>query len=109
MDLYWKPSVGNTLLHASSLHPKSLVRSIPYAQYIWIQRNCTSDLDFKKHADLLQQRLLACGYSHTLLRHSFNRGKAKSKASVLYGAPFKQRDQTVGSITDRKKLASPHG
>lgn len=70
-DLYRKPTAGNTLLHASSLHPRPLVRSIPFAQYLRLRRNCTEDGDFYKQANALRTRLLARGYKRTVLRKAF--------------------------------------
>lgn len=98
-DLYRKLSAGNTLLHASSSHPSSLIRTIPYAQYLRLRRNCTSHLDFKRQANLLRERLLAGGYSCTLLRHSYNRAWTKTRGSLLYNIPSKQSPQTVCLVT----------
>lgn len=64
-DLYRKPTAGNTLLHATSAHPKPLVCSIPFAQYLGLRRNCTLESDFRLQANALRKRLLLRGYSRT--------------------------------------------
>lgn len=56
-DLYRKPSSGNIILHAQSSHSASLIRSISYAQYLRIRRNCSSEEDFFCQSDLLRLRL----------------------------------------------------
>ena len=83
-DLYRKPTAGNTLLYASSAHPKPLIRSIPFAQYLRLRRNCTLPTDFKTQADALRVRLLARGYTHTNLKRAYNRACLRSRHSLLY-------------------------
>lgn len=61
--LFQKPKAGNTILKANSGHPSSLVKSIPYGQYLRIKWNCSSQEDFHKQANELKNRLLARGYS----------------------------------------------
>lgn len=41
--LYRKPSVGNPVLHATSSHPKPLISSIPYSQYLRLKINCSRE------------------------------------------------------------------
>lgn len=53
-DLYRKPTAGNTILEASSFHPKPLLASIPYGQYIRAKQNCSSDVLFEKEAAVLR-------------------------------------------------------
>lgn len=71
--LFRKESAGNTLLHADSAHPHTLIRSIPYAQYLRLHRNCTFTDEFKSQANLLRDRLKASGYSKFLLCRAYNR------------------------------------
>lgn len=42
-SLYRKLTAGNTILHAASAHPHSLVQSIPFSQYLHLRRNCSSE------------------------------------------------------------------
>lgn len=72
-DLYRKSTAGNTLLYATSVHLKPLVRSIPFAQYLRLRRNCTLESDFRIRANALRERLLLRGYSRTNLRKAFNK------------------------------------
>lgn len=60
---YRKPTAGNTILHSSSFHPKPLVNSIHYSQYLCTRRNCFNNDTFKEEADKLRERLLARGQS----------------------------------------------
>lgn len=61
-SLYRKPTAGNTILHALSAHPYSLVQCMPFSQYLRLRRECSSEEPFKYEADLLFDRLLARGY-----------------------------------------------
>lgn len=97
--LYWKPSAGNTLLHMSSSHPRPLIRSIPYAQYLRLRRNCTEDGDFYRQANALRTRLLARGYSRTTLRKAFNRASALDRHSLLFGPTRPKKPYTSKIIT----------
>lgn len=81
-DLYRKPSVSNTLLHASIAHPCPLVHSILYAQYLRLRRNCTEDEDFHTQVSAFAERLLAKGYSRTNLRKAYNKAFAHTRSSL---------------------------
>lgn len=82
--LFKKPTAGNTILRSSSSHPKSLVNSIPYSQYIRIKRNCSDYADYKKEANSLKQRLLDRGYSHKCLKQAFNRVEKRKRHDLLF-------------------------
>lgn len=86
-DLYRKPTAGNTLLYATSAHPRSLVRSIPYTQYLQLRRNCTLEGDFRIQAKALRERLLLRGYSSTNLRKAFNKASSRPQISLLFNRP----------------------
>lgn len=73
--LFRKETVGNTLLHADSIHTDSLKKSIPFCQFLRIRRNCTTDEDFQREYDELTTRLLSRGYTKTTLKKAFNRVK----------------------------------
>lgn len=82
--LFRKETAGNTLLHAESAHPRSLIKSIPYAQYLRLRRNCTHLEEFKSQANALRNRLLARGYTKTILRSAYNKAIRQSRNSLLF-------------------------
>lgn len=86
-SLYRKPTVGNTILHATSAHPHSLVQSIPFSQYPCLRRNCSGEESFKHEADLLYDRLIVRAYSRTCLKKALRKAQGKSRDALLFSRP----------------------
>lgn len=82
--LYRKPTAGISLLWFNSAHPHSLKGSIPFAQYLRIRRLCSSDNEFKTQAHVLQTRLLARGYSISLLKKAYKHAWTLERQNILY-------------------------
>lgn len=98
-SLFRKPTAGNTILHARSAHPRPLVQSIPFSQYIRLKCNCSMDADFKYEADLLYQRLLARGYTKTTLKKAFKKAITKPRSALLFPEPKQTNSEVVRLIT----------
>lgn len=82
--LFRKETAGNTILHASSSHPKPLVLSIPYEQYLRLRRNCSTDIEFVCEANKLRERLIDRGYSSTCLKKAFRRARGQLRHNILF-------------------------
>lgn len=57
-----KPSASPTYLHADSMHPRHLIKSIPFAQLLRLRRNSSDIKHFSQPASKLITRFLARGY-----------------------------------------------
>ncbi|XP_077106895.1 uncharacterized protein LOC143764801 [Ranitomeya variabilis] len=60
-DLYRKETSVNSLLHASSTHPRHLKDNITYGQFLRAKFICSEKCSYQKQADELQFE--ECGYS----------------------------------------------
>lgn len=96
--LFCKSNSGNTILHAGSVHPKPLVSSIPYNQYLGLKRICSSEAHFKQEANALRNRLLARGYSRTMLRKADNRACNRTRKDLLFNSKKKTQSDSVRII-----------
>lgn len=72
-SLFRKQALGNTILKCSRLHPAPLRRAIQFGQYLRLRRICSVEEDFIKEAGALQTRLIARGYSRSLLKIAFKK------------------------------------
>lgn len=59
--LFRKPTSGNTILHSSSFHPRPLINSVPYSEYLRNKLNCSNEKDYKQEAKALKTQLLKRG------------------------------------------------
>ena len=71
--LYRKPTDCQNYLHASSNHPYSLKKSIPYSQALRIKRICTSTEEYKTHCTALCQQLVEKRYNANLIKEQIER------------------------------------
>lgn len=83
-DLYRKPSSANTIVHATRAHPKSLVQSIPYGQYLRLRCNFTREEDIVIRTNELRERLLKRGYTKTCLKKAFKKAMQRTKHSLIH-------------------------
>lgn len=79
-----KPTAGNTILHASSSHPQSLLLAIPYSQYLRLRRNCSDQESYLHETAALRDRLLCRGYSHSTLKKAFRRANGQTRRELLF-------------------------
>ena len=64
---YSKPTSAPFYLHASSMHAKPMIESIPYAQLLRLRRNSSSTDEFLLSARKLLHTLRLRGYSNAIL------------------------------------------
>lgn len=93
--LFRKPTAGNTILRANSGQPTSLVKSIPYGQYLRLKRNCSWQKEFQFKANKLKERLIAHGYSKKILKKAYQKANDRDrKGLVLQTARFGSDEKT---------------
>ncbi|KAM9316543.1 putative cation-transporting ATPase 13A4 [Gastrophryne carolinensis] len=98
-DFYRKETAANNILRASSAHPKHLVSSIPYGEYLRARRNCTLDSDFEQEAANIRTRLNARGYNSRILRRAYKKAKARSRQDLLYKPKASRQNTPLAMIS----------
>ncbi|CAJ0963256.1 unnamed protein product, partial [Ranitomeya imitator] len=89
-DIFRKLTATNTLLHASSCHPRHVVRAVPVGQFLRLRRICSTDVDFEARAEELKSRFLARGYSRRSVRRAYFRAKHSLRNNLLYNSTSRQ-------------------
>jgi hypothetical protein len=65
-DLYTQKTDKHQYLHATSCHPNSVKRAIPYGLGIRVKRICSSDEDYKTRRNEIKTHLQNRGYRRSL-------------------------------------------
>ncbi|KAM5171926.1 LOW QUALITY PROTEIN: DNA-directed RNA polymerase III subunit RPC2 [Mantella aurantiaca] len=94
-----KPTAGNTLLHATSHHPPSLIRGIPTGQFLRIRRNCSRDADLSKEMQDLTSRFKVRGYSNRTIARSKSKALANDRSTILRPRERTTNSRPIGLIT----------
>eukprot|EP00079_Xenopus_tropicalis_P032645 XP_017946416.1 PREDICTED: GRB2-associated-binding protein 1 [Xenopus tropicalis] len=81
--LFRKPTDRNSILHASSHHPPTTIRGIPYSQFLRVIRNNSSVDTAKIQLQEMFDRFLDRGYTEKLLITQLERALQHSQDTLL--------------------------
>jgi peptide-methionine (R)-S-oxide reductase len=96
-DLYCKPTDAHNYLLFTSSHPKHLMRSLPYSQFLRIRRICSKLEDFDKNAIMLGKHFLRRKYPEDLITDAIIKARRKNRQDILQpraSNPQNRTDQT---------------
>ncbi|OCT93164.1 hypothetical protein XELAEV_18016229mg [Xenopus laevis] len=102
-SLYRKECAANTLLRATSSHPKHLIRNIPIDQFLRLRRLCSNSDTFVKEACQLRDRLLQRGYHLSLLIEAFKKA-LMTRNSLFHKETFRFRKNSKTPLNLDKPL-----
>lgn len=78
---HFKPSGGNSYLHAKSNHHPRWIQNVPFGQFCRLRRTCTKKEDYLEQSKLLMQKFSEKGYEANHIESAF------SKYLALYDDP----------------------
>lgn len=90
---FMKPTAGNSFIHYDSCHHPRSVSIIPCSQFCHLRRNCTRDLDYDIHGQLLSKKFLDKGYPTPLIDAAFNNYRNLPTGSSNPSSAIKQPTQ----------------
>ncbi|XP_078502568.1 uncharacterized protein LOC144758683 [Lissotriton helveticus] len=82
-SLYRKETAGNTLLHAESGHPRALIKSIPFGEFLRARRNCSTEEDFVVESVCMGKRFIDRGYQPSIIEAARKKASEISHQSLL--------------------------
>ncbi|CAJ0938430.1 unnamed protein product [Ranitomeya imitator] len=83
LSIFRKETAVNSLLHATSSHPRPLISSIPIGQFLRVRRICSDDGHFFEQAAALATRFQDRGYSNRSIKRGLKRAEKANRTDLL--------------------------
>lgn len=77
--LHRKKTATNSILHAQSFHPKSVIRGVPMGEFTRLKRNCSQEKYEKMETNKCVERLKRRGYKDNILRSGLQKIESKTR------------------------------
>ena len=84
--VYSKPTDTHSYLLYSSYHPRSLLNSIPYSQFLRLRRLCSNDDDFREQCLKYSGYFKARNYPPQLIQAAIAKAESKDRNELIAGA-----------------------
>ncbi|OCT99796.1 hypothetical protein XELAEV_18005577mg [Xenopus laevis] len=72
-SIYRKPTNRNTILHAASFHPPSLIKALPYSQMTRVKRITSEPLKLENSLESMVDRFCERGYGEEILTQAITK------------------------------------
>jgi hypothetical protein len=96
---YHKPTDANTYLHYKSCHPISQKNSIPYSQFLRMNRNNTKQDDAKNSMDKLSKAFQQRGYPEKVIKESQQKVAPLTQLALLQNNTTRESKQMITYVT----------
>ena len=108
-DLFTKDTDSHQYLHATSCHPYSCKKSIPYGQAIRIKRICSDPEQLKLRLEDLSNWLVNRGYKQEIVSQQIHRVDAIDRETLLIKHPKQNNIETLTlTLTYHPALKNVH-
>ncbi|KAJ1151104.1 hypothetical protein NDU88_003891 [Pleurodeles waltl] len=103
-EVYYKPTDRNNLLQFQSFHPRALKDNLPVGPFLRLRWNCSTLIDYRKHADKLGIKLQAKDYPTHLVSRARKRARNNNRDQLLQPRAVKpDMEQIVNYISQRPR------
>ncbi|KAL7388934.1 hypothetical protein ABVT39_016775 [Epinephelus coioides] len=82
-SIYRKDMERNSILHASSNHPRHLKDNIPAGQFLRLKRNCSDPDDFHSKTTIMANRFMERGYASNSIQKAIQRANSTPRSDLL--------------------------
>lgn len=94
-SIFRKEAHKNTVLHAKSFHPPSLIKNIPFGQFQRLRRICDDSRDYDLKSKEMYGRFVQRGYSSNTLNMALERANSIERSSLLTRKPAPAKQDRV--------------
>ena len=98
--LHRKTTATNSVLHAESHHPRKLVWSIPYGEFLRIRRNCSETNKFNRICEETKQRFIKRKYPKKMVQLSLQKATEKTRVESLKKNTKENQGNQIRFITN---------
>ena len=114
--IYQNPMDQRNFLDPTSVHPRLLIKSIPFSQALWLKKTWSEKSEVNKHLDELKESFINCGYKENCLTDQFNRISEVKRKALLTSKPKTENKPRIPlvlkfkrTLPNLKEIIDKHG
>ncbi|KAJ1218713.1 hypothetical protein NDU88_006290 [Pleurodeles waltl] len=99
-DIFRKPTACNSVLQATSSHPKRTIKSIPYGELVSARRNCSQQQDFEKRIEITMSDFHKRGYKTSILEKAKTKIMKVDRKYTLQNKKWEKEKEKANKISE---------
>lgn len=88
--LFTKPTDRNMLLHFNNAHPRSMLKSLPYSQFLRVKNIVSVSSEVDSSFNEMSHKFIKRGYPRSLVQQQKNRAQSLTRNEILVGQESKR-------------------